>query len=102
MEINTEGVNTALASSMYSENTRGTILREHSWIAGLSAFTDMKDPAELQTSRAIRKEPLSEGDAIMVSGEQRAEKRTISNISATFFMCIILPPVQTLVTINYF
>ena len=89
MKIMTEGLNTELGSSMYSENTRGTILREHSWIAGLSALTDVKEPEELQTSRVIRNEPLSEGDAIIVSGEQRPEKSTINRRKANFFMNLI-------------
>lgn len=76
---------------MYPENTRGTIVREDAWIAGLSALTDMKDPAELQTSRATRNVPLSEGEAIIVSGEQSAEKRTNNRMSAIFFIDIILP-----------
>ena len=88
MKIITEGLNTELVCSMYPENTRGTILREHSWMAGLSAFTDIKEPEAWQTSRATRNEPLSEGDAIIVSGEQRAKNRTISRISAHF--CIAL------------
>ena len=89
MEIIIKGLNRELVSSMYSENTRGTILREHSWIAGLSALTDMKESEELQTSRATTNVPLSEGDTIIVSGEQRAEKRTISRISAGFFMRLL-------------
>jgi len=75
-------------------------LREHSWITGLSAFTDMKEPDELQTSRAIRNEPLSEGDAIKVSGEHRAEKRTNSRISATLFISVILPLIHDTVNIK--
>ncbi len=85
---------------MYPENTRGTILREHSWITGLSALADMKEPDELHTSRVIRNEPLSEGDAMIVSGEQSAEKRTNSRMSATFFIAVILPPMQTLVNVK--
>jgi hypothetical protein len=85
---------------MYPENTRGTILRKHSWIAGLSAFTDMKEPEELQTSSVTKNVPLSEGDAIMVSGEQRAEKRTNNKMSALFFIASILPLIQTLVNIK--
>lgn len=94
------GLNTELVSSTYPENTKGTILSEHSWIAGLSAFIDINEPAEWQTSRAMRKEPLSDGDAMMVSGELRAEKRTISKISATFFMRAILPSIKTVVNIK--
>lgn len=100
MEIITDGLNTDLTSSMYPENTRGTIVREHSWIAGASAFTDMKEPEALQTSRVTRNEPLSEGAAIMVSGEQSAEKRTISRMNATFFMAAILPRIHGAVNIK--
>lgn len=85
----------------YSENIRGTILREHSWIAGLSAFTDMKEPEELQTSRATRNEPLSEGEAIMVSGEHKAEKRTSSSMSAHFFMIFFTTDFATQSTSSY-
>jgi hypothetical protein len=52
---------------MYPENTGGTILREHSWIARLSASSDMKEPDVSQTSRAIRNMSLSEGKTTIVS-----------------------------------
>ena len=78
-----------MTCSTHPENTRGTILREHSWIAGLSALTDMKEAEELQTSRAATNVPLSEGDTIIVIGEQRAEMRTISSISSGFFMGLL-------------
>jgi len=81
-----DGVNTELICSTYPKNTRGDIVQRYSWIAGLSPLTDMKEPEELQTSRAATNVPLSEGDTIIVIGEQRAEKRTISRISAGFFM----------------
>lgn len=76
------------------------MLREHSRIAGLSAFTDMNEPDELHTSGTTRYEPLSEGAAIMVSGEQSAEKRTISRMIATFFMPVILPLIYATVNIK--
>jgi hypothetical protein len=100
LERMTEGLNTELVSSMYPENMRGIRLREDAWMAGLSAFTDMKEPDELQTSRAIRNESLSEGEATMVSGEQRAAKRTNNKMIALFFMAFILPLIQTLVNVK--
>jgi hypothetical protein len=100
LKIITEELNTEVVSSMYPENIRGIILKEHSWIAGLSAFTDMKEPEELQTSRVTRNVPLSEGEATIVSGELRAEKRTNNKISALLFIASILPLIQTLVNIK--
>jgi len=85
---------------MYPENAGEAIAREPSWIAGLSAFTDIKEPDEWQTSRAMRNESLSEGDAMIVSGEQSAENRTNSRIRADFFMTGILPSIHDTVNIK--
>lgn len=61
-------------------------MKEHSCITGLSAFTDMKEPEELQTSREQILELLSNGEAITASGTQRATKRTSNTMITPLFI----------------